>query len=57
MLLLKSDYETLVYTVAQGTITGILTVDITPIVQLIHQAKNPKGIMIQSTANARILER
>jgi len=50
--LLKSDYETLVYTVtSKGTITGdSLTVDITPIVQAYTSGeKIPKGIMIQST--------
>ena len=52
VLLLKSDYETLVYTVtSKGTITGdSLTVDITPIVQAYTSGeKIPKGIMIQST--------
>jgi len=50
--LLKSDYETLVYTVTStGTITGdSLTVNITPIIQAYTSGdKIPKGIMIQST--------
>ena len=50
--LVKSDYETLVYTVtSSGTITGdSLTVDITPIIQAYTSGdKTPKGIVIQST--------